>query len=230
MASDADIPLWEAGWKAGYCGADPDGPEPLPSSPERKSLADSAGRARKRPHVVAEIKRIRNAAASGLMQTARKDDPEIKAIIAAGERVLDMAVAEHDTVTLGAGLLGLKLRAAHADMGDFVDWTSDRATVKGRDELTKEQRQLIRKLTFHPMCGKCGAEHATPGVSLELEPRATFAAQASKQLGLDAAAKVELAGKDGGPIQVRAEHGLSWTTIEAVRHAIIGRPPPAVTE
>lgn len=229
LASDTDVAMWVAGWKAGYCGVDPDGPEPKPGSPERKKLADSAGRARKRPHVQAEIQRLRNAAASDVVKAAKNGDPEAAAIVAARERTLDAAVAEQDAVTLGAGLLDLKLRAAQADMGDFADWGSDWATVKAKDELTPEQRQLIRKIQFHPTCGKCGAEHASPGVTLELEPRATFAAQATKQLGLDAPKKLEVAGKDGGPIQVGVEFGLSKETIQVVRFAIIGRPVEAAS-
>lgn len=224
FASDADVEMWRAGWKAGYCGADPDGPEPPPGSPERKKLADSAGRARKRKRVQAEIQRLRNAAASDVVRQAKNGDPEAAALVAARERTLDAAVAEQDAVSLGASLLDLKLRAAMADMGDYVDWDATGATAKGKDELTPEQRQLIRELQFHPTCGKCGAEHERPGVTIKLEPRATFAAQATKQLGLDAPKKVEVAGKDGGPIQIGVEMGVRKETLLAIRHLIIGRP------
>lgn len=230
LAGDPNVEIWRAGWLAGYCGADPNGPEPPPSSPERKSLATSARRALGRPRVQAEIKRLRNAAAGQVMAEAIAGDPEGDAIVAARTRVLDAAVAEHDAVVLGASLLDLKLRASMADIGEFVSWDADGATVKGSDELTREQRQLVRKVQFHPTCGKCGAEHQNPGVTLELEPRATWAAQATKQLGLEAASKVEVAGKDGGPIQIGATLGLTRDTVLAVRMAIIGKPPPAQSE
>lgn len=223
LALEPDVPMWRAGWLAGYCGSDPSLPEPDDAKVKDK-LSKSATRALKRPRVTAEIDRLRKLAAGEAMALARVGDPEARIELEARQRRLDEYTADLDTVSLGAQLLDLKLRAAQADLGDYVTWDGERATVVASDELTREQRQLIRKLTFHPTCGKCGAEHVNPGVTLELEPRATFAQQATKQLGLDAAAKLEVAGKDGGPIQVQAELGLSWATIEAVRHAIIGRP------
>lgn len=223
LALEPEIPRWRAGWLAGYCGGDPGVPEPEDTK-TRDKLAKSATKASQRPRVVAEIERLRKLAASEVMSLARVGDPEARVEFEARQRRLDEYVADLDTVKVGAQLLDLKLRAAQADIGEYVTWDADTATVVPSDELTKEQRQLVRKLTFHPTCGKCGAEHATPGVTLELEPRATFAAQATKQLGLDAAKRLEVAGKDGGPIHVQGELGLTWTTIEAVRHAIIGRP------
>lgn len=243
LASDTGVALWEAGWRAGYCGADPEGAPPPAGSQLRKSLADSAGRARKRKLVQAEIQRLRNAAASDVVRAAKNGDPEAAAIVAARERMKDAAVAEQDAVDLAAALLDLKLRAAYADMGDFADWGEESvevesedgetrtvvrpfAKVRAKDDLTREQRQLIREIQFHPTCLKCGAEHERPGVTLKLEPRATFAQQATKQLGLEAPHKHEVTGKDGGPIQIQA--GIGPDLALAIRHLIIGKPPAPV--
>jgi hypothetical protein len=228
VLADPDVTMWRAGQLSGFCGADPDGPEPDTTTDEgrarHRSLHNSAKRALARPHVSAELTRKR---ASLALAAARRDGQGVEASEALAKRDRrDRIVAEQAAIDHGALLLDVKLRAAQADIGEFCHWSGGVLTVKDSDALTPAQRQLIAEIKFSPICGKCGAAHDVPGVSLKLVDKVRMAALASKQLGVDAPKQVELSGRNGAPIQ--AEVGIKWPTIEGVRWAITGRPVGAL--
>lgn len=234
LALEPEVPMWRAGWLAGYCGGDPSLPEPQDNR-TRDKLAKSATKARGRLRVQAEIDRLRSLSARGVRARAALGDAEAKVEAEARERRLDALTAEHDVVQIGADLLQLKLNATFADVGEFVEWEGvehDGVVLKGSDDLTKDQRRCIQKVQFHPRCGACGADHEKPGFSLELVPKATFSAQATKHLGLEAPRKHEVSGANGGPIEhsVVVEEAPDVDLLELCASELLGVVPASVSE
>lgn len=229
LAIEPDALLWRAAWLSGYGGGAPGLPEPGDTK-VRRNLGKSAKRAADRPRVQAEIARIQGLTARSTRARAAAGDPEAKAEMAYQDRRRDAITAEVDVLDLAERLLALKVGGALSDIADFMEWEAydgGMVRLKGSADLTLAERQLIQRVSFHPRCGSCGADHVHAGVTVELVPKAVFAAQASKQLGLDAPRKVEVTGRDGGALVVpEGQGGLSAETIEAVRRAIIGSPVP----
>jgi len=219
VMADPDVELWRAGQLAGFCSSMPDDPEP--TGARRKALASSASRALKTPHVAAELDRLRRATLVKLQSSTPTASRTAEA--RARQDRLDRVLEEQAIVDHGAVLLDLKLRASLADIGDFCHWSDGALVVKDSDALTPAQRQLIAEVKFSPICGKCGAAHETPGVTLKLVDKVRMTAQASKQIGVDAPKQVEVSGRGGGPLQVEVR-GIEMATILGVRFAIIGRP------
>lgn len=226
LALEPDIPMARAGWMAGYCGSDPGQPEP--TDPKiRDKLRQSASKARDRPHVQAEIARLQRLQATNLQARAAMGEREAQVELEARERRLDNLTAEADVIDLGARLLELKLDAAMFDVGQVIQWEPyDNGFVKlaGSAQMSPTHRRLVQKIQFHPRCGACGADHEKPGLTLEFVPKATFAQQATKQLGLDAPRKLEVTGKDGAPLIGGQDRGIRGETVEAIRRLIVGAP------
>lgn len=226
LVLEPDIPMARAAWLAGYCGGDPDLPEPKDTK-SRDKLAKSATHARERPHVQAEIARLQRLQATNLQARAAMGEREAQVELEARERRLDNLTAEADVIDLGARLLALKLDAAMFDVGEIITWEpydNGFVKVRGSAEMPAAHRRLVQKIQFHPRCGACGQDHEKPGLTLEFVPKATFSAQASKQLGLDAPRKLEVTGKDGAPLIGGQDRGIRGETVEAIRRLIVGAP------
>ena len=216
----ADHVMWRAAQLAGYKDVDPKADLAGPEHKDlRLKLTKAGDRALRTPTVRAYLDYLEQRAAAEVLA-----GPEGAGILA---RVRDQIVVEHDVVKMRAQTLDLLYRISHADIGELASWDGHGVEVRSSEELPRELRQLIHRLEY-TFCSKCGTGN---GVKLELEPKIPALGQLAKSLGMFAPTKVELAGKDGGPIQLAsgAAPGLTRETIEACRRAIVGRPPVAVS-
>lgn len=220
-AASPSIEMWVLAWKAGYYDLEPDidpEGEELAAPILRKKLSNAAYRALKAPSVAAYVGHLQKLGAAAALTSAEGRDMR--------DRIREARVCEWETEKVVAMTYDLMVRKAHFDPADVMRCDGLSASVIPFDEMEPAQRQMIHSIDYQSPCAECGG--GREGVKVTFEARATYAAALLKFSGANAPNRVEVSGRDGGPIEVKAELGLSWATIEAVRHSIIGRPPVAV--
>jgi hypothetical protein len=214
LAADTGIENWKAAWLAGYYDLDPEA-EPEDTA-IRKKLSKATTQALTSEKVVAYIEHLRQLGAAAALTAPEARDMR--------DRIREARVVGWETEKVVAMTYDLMVRKAHFDPADVMTCDGESASVIPFDEMDVAQRQMIHSVDYQAACPECGI--GREGVKITFEARATYVDKLLKFSGAYAPNKLEVAGKDGGPIQVHAEVGLSWATIEAVRHAIIGRPVP----
>lgn len=203
---------WRAAWSAGYCDTDPDGPEPSPAKVH--TLTAQGSRCLAHAGVAAYIAELREAATASLL--ASPSGEPIRRAIMTRERV------EYDATELAQRNLDLITLIAHHDPRDVVSWGCDGLVIVDSSELAWWQAIILRSVEQTERICSDGTREVK--ITVKLEPRAPYVAMLEKRLGATAPARVEITGKNGAPLVPDRDPGLSWETILAVRHTIIGRP------
>ncbi len=211
---------WKAAQAAGYCNSDPQA-DYSEDGKMRRELSKAGSRALASPTVAAEIDRLRKQALGAALT-----QPEVKEL---RDRVREGLVVERDAVAFKQELLEELTNLAFSDVGDIATWGENGKDwkVRGRDEMSPAQRRQILELEFNgctaPCCAGTGARSYA---RVKLHPKVPALTQLAKHVGIGVTAKVELSGKDGGPIAIAAGQpvGLTRDTVLHVRRLIVGRP------